>query len=109
MCCFGRALKGEVPLGLMVFNDGVNRPDEEIISEAIALVRAQIGPVASFKLAARVARLPKTRSGKILRGTIRKIANGEDWVMPATIDEPTILDEMANVLKQLGYPKGETQ
>ena len=103
------ALKGEVPLGLLVFNDGVNRPDEEIISEAIALVRAQIGPVASFKLAARVARLPKTRSGKILRGTIRKIANGEDWVMPATIDDPTILDEMANVLKQLGYPKGETQ
>ena len=101
------ALKGEVPLGLLVFNDGVNRPDDEILGEAIALVRAQIGPVASFKLAARVARLPKTRSGKILRGTIRKIANGEDWAMPATIDDATIMDEMENILQQLGYPKGD--
>jgi len=69
-------------------------------------VRAQIGPVASFKLAARVARLPKTRSGKILRGTIRKMANGEDWAMPATIDDPSILDEMQDILTQLGYPEG---
>ena len=64
----------------------------------------EIGPVAAFKLAVRVARLPKTRSGKILRGTIRKIANGEDWQMPATIDDPAILDEITEALKTLGYP-----
>ena len=101
------ALKGELPLGLLVFNDGVNRPDAEIVNEAIQKVRDEIGPVAAFKLAVRVKRLPKTRSGKILRGTIRKIANGEAWHMPATIDDPAILDEMAEALKQLGYPQGE--
>ena len=101
------ALKGELPLGLLVFNDGVNRPDAEIVDEAIQKVRDEIGPVAAFKLAVRVKRLPKTRSGKILRGTIRKIANGEAWHMPATIDDPAILDEMAEALKQLGYPQGE--
>ena len=101
------ALKGEVPLGLLVFNDGVNRPDSEICAEAIQKVRDDIGPVAAFKLAVRVKRLPKTRSGKILRGTIRKIANGEAWNMPATIDDPVILDEMTDALKQLGYPKGD--
>ena len=100
------AIKGEVPLGLLVFNDGVNRPEAEIIAEAVQLVRDEIGPVAAFKLALRVARLPKTRSGKILRGTIRKIANGEDWQMPATIDDPIILDEIADGLKTLGYPQG---
>jgi propionyl-CoA synthetase len=99
-------LKGEVPLGLLVFNDGVNRPDEEIISECIQKVRDDIGPVAAFKLATRVKRLPKTRSGKILRGTIRKIANGEDWNMPATIDDPIILDEITEALQALGYPQG---
>ena len=98
------ALKGELPLGLLVFNDGVNRPDAEIVAECIQKVRDEIGPVASFKLAVRVAQLPKTRSGKILRGTIRKIANGEDWQMPATIDDPTILDEITEALKTLGYP-----
>jgi propionyl-CoA synthetase len=100
-------LKGEVPLGLLVFNDGVNRPDEEIISETIQKVRDDIGPVAAFKLAIRVQRLPKTRSGKILRGTIRKIANGEAWNMPATIDDPLILDEITEALQSLGYPQGE--
>lgn len=99
-------LKGEVPLGLVVLNDGVNRPDAEITAEAVQKVRDEIGPVAAFKLAARVKRLPKTRSGKILRGTIRKIANGEEWHMPATIDDPTILDEITEVLSTLGYPKG---
>ena len=101
------AVKGEVPLGLLVLNDGVNRPDEEIVAEAIAKVREEIGPVAAFKLAARVKRLPKTRSGKILRGTIRKIANGEAWQMPATIDDPVILDEVSETLNRLGYPKDE--
>ena len=98
------ALKGEVPLGLLVFNDGVNRSDADILAECIQKIRDEIGPVAAFKLAVRVARLPKTRSGKILRGTIRKIANGEDWQMPATIDDPTILDEITEALKTLGYP-----
>ncbi|MCH1541482.1 MAG: AMP-binding protein [Alphaproteobacteria bacterium] len=99
-------IKGEVPLGLLVLNDGVNRPDGEIIAEAVQLVRDEIGPVAAFKLAMRVARLPKTRSGKILRGTIRKIANGEDWQMPATIDDPIILDEITDGLKNLGFAQG---
>jgi propionyl-CoA synthetase len=99
-------IKGEVPLGLLVFNDGVNRPDAEIIAEAVQLVRDEIGPVAAFKLALRVARLPKTRSGKILRGTIRKIANGDDWQMPATIDDPIILDEITDGLKTLGFAQG---
>ena len=101
------SLKGELPLGLLVFNDGVNRAEEEIIAECIQIIRDEIGPVAAFKLATRVVRLPKTRSGKILRGTIRKIANGEDWQMPATIDDPAILDEIAERLKPLGYPQGE--
>lgn len=101
------ALKGELPLGLLVFNDGVNRPDDEIIAECVQKIRNEIGPVAAFKLAARVKRLPKTRSGKILRGTIRKIANGEDWHLPATIDDPTILDEISADLARLGYPKGD--
>ena len=97
-------LKGELPLGLLVFNDGVNRPEDEIIAECVQKIRNEIGPVAAFKLASRVGRLPKTRSGKILRGTIRKIANGEDWQMPATIDDPAILDEITEALKTLGYP-----
>ena len=101
------ALKGELPLGLLVFNDGVNRPDDEIIVECIQKVRDEIGPVAAFKLATRVVRLPKTRSGKILRSTIRKIANGEAWQMPATIDDPAIFDEITERLKPLGYPQGE--
>ncbi len=100
-------LKGELPLGLLVFNDGVNRPDEEVVGECIQKVRDEIGPVAAFKLAARVKRLPKTRSGKILRGTIRKIANGEDWKMPATIDDPAILDEITETLTNMGYPQSD--
>ena len=99
-------IKGEVPLGLLVFNNGINRPDAEIIAEAVQLVRDEIGPVAAFKLALRVARLPKTRSGKILRGTIRKIANGDDWQMPATIDDPIILHEITDGLKTLGFAQG---
>jgi propionyl-CoA synthetase len=101
------ALKGELPLGLLVFNDGVNTPEEEIVQQCIQKVRDEIGPVASFKLATRVARLPKTRSGKILRATIRKIANGEAWNMPATIDDPVILEEISERLLTLGYPQTE--
>ena len=81
-------LKGEVPCGFIVLKAGVNRPPAEIEKEIVALVRDKIGPVAAFKLAITVARLPKTRSGKILRGTMKKIADGEPWTMPATIDDP---------------------
>ena len=81
---------------------GVNRPHEEIEKELVKLVRDQIGPVAAFKLAITVERLPKTRSGKILRGTMRQIADGESYKMPATIDDPAILDEIVDAMKDRG-------
>jgi propionyl-CoA synthetase len=96
-------LKGQVPLGLLVLKAGVARPPEAIESEVVQLVRERIGPVASFKTALVVARLPKTRSGKILRGTVRSIADGEDYRMPATIDDPLILDEIKEALARAGY------
>jgi propionyl-CoA synthetase len=95
-------LKGEVPAGFIVLKAGVNRPPAEIEQECCLLVREKIGPVASFKLAITVARLPKTRSGKILRGTMKKIADGEPWTMPATIDDPAVLDEIGTALKGKG-------
>lgn len=98
------SMKGQVPLGFLVINKGVNRPSADIEKEAIALVREKIGPVAAFKTAIVVQRLPKTRSGKILRGTMRKIADGESWNMPATIDDPAILSEIGDALKGVGYP-----
>ncbi|MEE4145068.1 MAG: propionyl-CoA synthetase [Halieaceae bacterium] len=98
------AMKGQLPLGLLVLNSGINRPPSEIVAEAIQLVRDRIGPVAAFKLCAVVERLPKTRSGKILRGTMRNIADGESWKMPATIDDPAVIDEISLALKQLGLP-----
>jgi propionyl-CoA synthetase len=98
-------LKGQVPLGFLCLTKGVNRPHEEIVSECIKLVRNQIGPVASFKLATVVPRLPKTRSGKILRATMVKIADSHEFKMPATIDDPTILDEIKVSLKSLGFAK----
>jgi len=96
-------LKGEVPLGLLVLKAGVERGDDEIAAEAVKLVRERIGPVAAFKTAVVVGRLPKTRSGKILRGTMKKIADSTDWNMPATIDDPAILEEIGEVLKNAGY------
>jgi propionyl-CoA synthetase len=96
------ALKGEVPCGFIVLKAGVNREPAEIEAECVALIRDKIGPVAAFKLAITVARLPKTRSGKILRGTIKKIADGEPWTMPATIDDPAILQEIGSALKTHG-------
>ena len=88
-------IKGEVPLGTIVLKAGVQRAHGEIIQELIQMVRDKIGPVASFKMVAVVKRLPKTRSGKILRGTMKKIADGVEYRMPATIDDPAILDEIA--------------
>lgn len=95
-------LKGQIPAGFLVLNAGVDRHDEEIEKEVVQLVRDQIGPVAAFKLALTVERLPKTRSGKILRGTMQKIADGESWKMPATIDDAAILDEISDVLQGRG-------
>jgi propionyl-CoA synthetase len=95
-------LKGEVPCGFVVLKAGVNRPPAEIEKECVALIRDKIGPVAAFKLAITVGRLPKTRSGKILRGTIKKIADGETWTMPATIEDPKVLDEIGAALRDKG-------
>jgi propionyl-CoA synthetase len=96
-------LKGEVPIGFVVLKAGVARPDADIVAELVRRVRERIGPVASFKLAVVVKRLPKTRSGKILRGTMKKIADGEEYRMPATIDDPAILPEIAAALRTLHY------
>ena len=94
----------QMAIGFLCLNRGCNRAHGEIAKEAVALVRDRIGPVAAFKTACIVDRLPKTRSGKILRGTMVKIADGEDYKMPATIDDPVILDEIAEALRTLGYP-----
>ena len=99
----GDAIKGQVPFGFLVLKDGVVREADAIIGEVVEMVRGRIGPVAAFKAATVVARLPKTRSGKILRGTMRNIADGEEWRMPATIDDPEVLDEIAVSLKSAGY------
>ncbi|MFO0995519.1 MAG: propionyl-CoA synthetase [Alphaproteobacteria bacterium] len=98
-------LKGQVPLGFLVLKAGVNRPETEIVKEVVQLVRERIGPVAAFKTATVVNRLPKTRSGKILRGTMQKIANGETYKAPATIDDPAILPEIATALEGVGYDR----
>jgi propionyl-CoA synthetase len=96
-------LKGQVPVGFVVLKAGVTKAKEEIIKEVIQMVRERIGPVAAFKMATVVKRLPKTRSGKILRGTIQKIADNQEYKVPATIDDPAILGEMEDALKGIGY------
>ncbi|MAL80403.1 MAG: propionyl-CoA synthetase [Sneathiella sp.] len=101
------ALKGQVPVGFVVLNAGVNRPPTEIEKELVALVREKIGPVAAFKVALVVKRLPKTRSGKILRAVMRKIADGETYNAPATIDDPAVLTEITEILAAAGYPSGK--
>jgi propionyl-CoA synthetase len=98
-------IKGEVPVGLVVTNAGVARADADLCRELVELVRERIGPVAAFKTVAVVKRLPKTRSGKILRGTMKKIADGVEHGVPATIDDPTVLGEIGDSLKALGYPR----
>ena len=100
-------LKGQVPVGFVVLNAGVDRDYDEIIKEVIQMVRERIGPVASFKTATVVKRLPKTRSGKILRGTIQKIADNKEYKVPATIDDPTILEEMEEALTGIGYARAK--
>ena len=99
-------LKGQVPVGFLCLNAGSGREPAEVVAECVQLVRERIGPVAFFKQAVVVERLPKTRSGKILRGTMAAIADGREWKMPATIDDPAILDEIEAALATLGYPRG---
>ena len=98
-------MKGQLPLGFLVLKAGVTKPEEQILKEVVTLVRERIGPVAAFKTATIVKRLPKTRSGKILRGTMQKIADHEDYKMPATIDDPGILDEIEDSLTAIGYAR----
>lgn len=97
--------KGQLPVGLVVLKAGVKRDDADIAKELVQMVRDQIGPIASFKSVVVVARLPKTRSGKILRGTMRKIADGAEFSVPSTIDDPASLDEIEEALKTIGYAK----
>ncbi|MGO4447701.1 propionyl-CoA synthetase [Phyllobacterium sp. TAF24] len=101
-------LKGQVPCGFIVLKSGVTRAAEDIEKDCVALIRDRIGPVAAFKITVTAKRLPKTRSGKILRGTMQKIADQEPWNMPATIDDPAILDEIKAVLnaRGIGVPAG---
>lgn len=98
-------LKGQIPFGLLVLKSGVTRDPAVIVNEVVQLVRENIGPVASFKTAIVVPRLPKTRSGKVLRGTMQKIANGDMYVTPATIDDPATLAEIEAALSQAGYAR----
>jgi propionyl-CoA synthetase len=100
-------LKGQVPIGFAVLKAGVDRAYEDVAAELIALVRERVGPVASFKTVSIVDALPKTRSGKTLRATIRKIADGEKWSVPATIEDATVLDDYAELLPRLGYGKAQ--
>jgi propionyl-CoA synthetase len=100
-------LKGQLPVGLLVLKAGVTRPHEDIVAEVIQMVRDQIGPVAAFRTAAVVDRLPKTRSGKILRATMRKIADNQPYTIPPTIDDPAILTEIHAALQTIGYPRAE--
>jgi propionyl-CoA synthetase len=99
-------MKGQLPLGFLVLKAGVDRDAADIVAETVAMVREKVGPVAVFKKAVVVARLPKTRSGKILRGTMRKIADSDAYKVPATIEDPTVLDEIGEALKTIGYAKG---
>ncbi len=98
-------LKGELPVGLVVLKSGVSHSHEEIVGQLVALVREKIGPVAAFKKVVVVERLPKTRSGKILRGTMKRIADGQEYKMPATIDDPAILGEIDQALQTIGYAR----
>ncbi len=101
------ALKGELPLGLVVLSSNSQRSQDDIRAETMQMVRDRIGPVAAFKLIAVVSALPKTRSGKVLRGTMKKIADNTEWVPPATIDDPAVLDGITEALQGLGYAQGD--
>jgi propionyl-CoA synthetase len=100
-------LKGQIPIGFAVLKTGVDRPHEDVAAELIALVRERVGPVASFKTVAIVDALPKTRSGTTLRATIRKMADGEEWSVPPTVEDATVLNTYAELLPRLGYGKAK--
>ena len=102
------ALKGQLPFGFLVLKAGVTRDPSDVISDVVAMVRERIGPIAAFKHATIVERLPKTRSGKVLRGTMRSIADGQPYSVPATIDDPAILDEITDALRRCGYGRAGT-
>ncbi|HNR49984.1 MAG TPA: propionyl-CoA synthetase, partial [Deltaproteobacteria bacterium] len=99
-------LKGQVPVGFVVLKAGSAKTEKDIQKEVVAMVRAEIGALACLKDVAVVKRLPKTRSGKILRGTMRKIADGEKFTTPSTIEDPAVLGEIEAALRDFGYPKG---
>jgi propionyl-CoA synthetase len=101
-------LKGQVPVGFLVLKKGVNRDSREIVTEVVQMVRQKIGPVAAFKTALIVPALPKTRSGKVLRGTMQKIADGQEYKIPATIDDPSALSGIAEELHRVGYAKKQS-
>ncbi len=103
------SLKGQLPVGLVVLKSNVNRDEEEIRQELVKMIREELGPIACFKKACIVARLPKTRSGKILRGTMRRIADGAEVVIPATIDDPATLSEIEEALKKIGYARRDSE
>jgi propionyl-CoA synthetase len=98
-------LKGQIPIGLCILKTGVSGSDESVKKELAQMMRDTIGPIACYKETAVVKRLPKTRSGKILRGTMRKIANGEPYTIPSIIDDPSVLGEIEEVLRKIGYAK----
>ena len=98
-------LKGQVPVGFLVLKSGVSRDPRDIATEVVEMVRRRIGPVAAFRTALVVPALPKTRSGKVLRGTMQKIADAEDYKLPATIEDSSVLTEISEVLRQVGYAK----
>ncbi len=98
-------LKGQIPVGFLCLNAGADKAHDAVVKDVVKMVRDQIGPVAAFKLAVVVDRLPKTRSGKILRATMVNIADGTAYKMPATIDDPAVLDEIKEALQTIGYAK----
>jgi propionyl-CoA synthetase len=105
----GDNLKGQLPVGFAVLKAGVKKAPDEVRKELAGLIRNEIGPIACYKETAVVGRLPKTRSGKILRGTMRKIADGEEFKVPSTIDDPAILGEIEVALKDIGYAKKKSE
>ncbi|MDD3343939.1 MAG: propionyl-CoA synthetase, partial [Sulfurospirillaceae bacterium] len=98
-------LKGEVPMAFVVLKDGIERDLKSLADGVVQLVREEIGAVAALKLATVVNKLPKTRSGKILRGTMRSMADGKEWSMPSTIEDESVLEEIQKAIGTLGYPQ----
>ncbi|MFQ3574317.1 MAG: propionyl-CoA synthetase, partial [Thermodesulfovibrionales bacterium] len=103
------SLKGQLPVGLVVLKSNVVRNEEEIVQELVKMIREDLGPIACFKKACVVSRLPKTRSGKILRGTMRRIADGAEVIIPPTIDDPATLKEIEEAMRKIGYARQDSE